>query len=347
MSIRKLASIQRILDIQPIPDADSIEVATINSWRVVVKKGEFKVGDLVIYAEVDCWIPHALAPFLSKGQYPRVYDGVEGERLKTVKLRGQISQGLILPLYSTDGIVINGFDEKYGEVKEGDDVSEFLSIVKYEPPVLAQLAGISLGAFPSQIPKTDEERCQNFSADEWKELSQYWYVAEEKLDGSSCTMALIDGEFKVCSRNINLKDVEGNTFWEMARKYDVEAKLRANGGDNIAIQGEVCGENIQDNKYKLKGHHFYCFSMYSINQGAYVSPSTRTMWCDKNNIPHVPIIDSECHLTGMSVDEVLLQSDGMSKLCPTTPREGIVYKKLDNPSVHWKAISNKFLLKFG
>jgi hypothetical protein len=233
-----------------------------------------------------------------------------------------------------------------GEIHEGMDVSDLLNIVKYEAPVSAQLAGISLGEFPSQVPKTDEERCQNFSADEWKELSQYWYVAEEKLDGSSCTMALINGEFVVCSRNLKLKEVDGNTFWKMAKKYDIEAKLRANGGDNIAIQGEVCGEGIQNNKYKLKGHHFYCFSMYSITKGVYVSPSARTVWCDKNNIPHVPIIDCKCNMAGMSIDEVLLQSDGMSKICPTTPREGIVYKKLEDPSVHWKAISNKFLLKF-
>ncbi len=209
--MRKMASIQRILDIQPILDADAIEVATVNSWKVVVKKSEFKVGDLVIYVEVDAFVPTDVAPFLTKpGHYAKVYEGVEGERLRTVKLRGQISQGLILPIAILDETLNNGDKINFYE-KEGEVVSAVLGIVKYEPPVAACLAGISKGSFPSQIPKTDEERIQGLTK-EWPELSTYWYECTEKLEGSSMTVGIIDGEFIVCSRNLSLR---GEVFLEI------------------------------------------------------------------------------------------------------------------------------------
>ena len=337
--IRKLASIQKILDIQPIEGADAIEVATVNSWKVVIaKKDNFKVGDLVVYCEVDSWIPHKLAPFLSKGQYPRVYDGVEGERLKTVRLRGQISQGLILP-YS----VVMTYNAVFADVSEGAAVSEILSIVKYEPPVSPQLAGISLGAFPSQVPKTDEERIQNLT-NEWPTLSTYWYEVTEKLEGSSMTVGLINDEFKVCSRNLNLKEVEGNTMWNLARKYRIEEILREVIGQNIVFQGEVIGEGVQKNHYGIKGHDFYVFAIYDTDLGAYWEPKKRKALCDLIGLKHVPIIDEGAYFTGMTIDEVLKHADGHSLLNQKVLREGEVFKRIDGQE-HFKAVSNKYLLK--
>lgn len=96
---RKMASIRRLDEINPIPGADAIEAATIGGWRVVVKKGDFKAGDLAVYCEIDSWIPNSVAPFLTKpGRFPKVYNGVEGEKLRTIRLRRQISQGLLLPI---------------------------------------------------------------------------------------------------------------------------------------------------------------------------------------------------------------------------------------------------------
>jgi hypothetical protein len=148
--MRKLASIRKINLVEPIEGADAIEVATVDGWKVVVKKNEFKVGDLVVYFEIDSWVPTGLAPFLSKGKEPREYNGIKGERLRTIKLRGQISQGLILP-YAICGKIC----------EEGEDVSELLYIQKYEAPIPAQLAGQVKSTFPSFIPKTDQERVQN------------------------------------------------------------------------------------------------------------------------------------------------------------------------------------------
>lgn len=350
--MRKLASIQKILDIQPIPGADAIEVATINSWKVVVKKDEFAVGELVVYCEVDSFIPHVIAPFLSKGQYPKVYDGIEGERLRTVRLRGQLSQGLVLP-YS------NWFSKLDGMLPyalEGEDVSEYLNIVKYEPPVSAQLAGISKGAFPSCFPKTDEERIQNLTG-QWPELQEQEYEVTEKLEGSSMSVGLLegdaiprDGEFIVCSRNLNLKETEGNTLWALARKHDIERKLRDIGPpDGIILQGEIIGEGIQGNYYGIKGHEFYVFAVYDIGMGRYYFPEERRRMCEHLGLKHVPVLGTHTSLKGMTIDEVLKSADGMSQVNPTKRREGLVYKRADgkNGQEHFKAVSNEYLIATG
>ena len=233
--MRKLATVRKIDNILPIAGADAIECAVVGGWKVVVKKGEYQVGDLGIYCEIDSWIPHALAPFLSKGKEPRVFEGIPGERLRTVKLRGQISQGLLLPAVGTG---------------EGDDLTELLGIVKWEKPIPAQLAGQAKGNFPAVIPKTDQERVQNLVKE--IELAQGDEFEEtEKLEGSSMTCYLIGDEFGVCSRNLDLKETEGNSFWATARAEDIETKMRQlrvkSTFTDFAVQGELIGPGIQGN----------------------------------------------------------------------------------------------------
>ena len=208
--MRKLASIRRIDSLTPIDGADKIELATVGGWKVVCQKGLYNEGDLAVYFEIDSWIPHTIAPFLSKGQYPRVFEGVEGERLKTIKLRGQLSQGLLMPL-----------DEACKNIEsqlfEGLDVTVPLGVLKWEKAVPAQLAGVCKGNFPSLIPKTDQERAQNLVKEivAANERGTKFEITE-KLEGSSMTCYLIDGEFGVCSRNMNLKETAENAFWATA-----------------------------------------------------------------------------------------------------------------------------------
>jgi RNA ligase (TIGR02306 family) len=152
--MRKLATIRTIDEVRPIPDADAIECAVVGGWTVVIKKDEFKVGDVAVYCEIDSWIPTELAPFLSKGQEPRVFDGIRGERLRTVKLRGQLSQGLLLNYWNFPKVV-DAFHTTRLASDEPFDVTELLGIVKYDPPVPAHLAGEVRGLFPTFIPKTD------------------------------------------------------------------------------------------------------------------------------------------------------------------------------------------------
>jgi RNA ligase (TIGR02306 family) len=199
--MRKLATIRKIEELNPIEGADKIELATVGGWKVVCQKGLYNVGDLAVYFEIDSWIPHAVAPFLTKPEhFPKVFDGVEGERLKTIKLRGQLSQGLLMPLAE-----ISKFFSVTPHWSEDEDVTEILGIKKWEKAIPAQLAGVCKGNFPSLIPKTDQERVQNLKK-EIQAAQGLVFEVTEKLEGSSMTCYLIDGEFGVCSRNMNLED---------------------------------------------------------------------------------------------------------------------------------------------
>jgi RNA ligase (TIGR02306 family) len=340
--MRKLATIQRIDAINPIPNADAIEVATVGGWRVVVKKNEFAVGDLAVYCEIDSWIPNTIAPFLSKGE-PKEYNGVKGERLRTVKLRGQISQGLLLP------IDLTFFRDP------GTDLTETLGIQKFEPPIPAQLAGEVIGMFPSAVPKTEQERVQNLT-----ELLKTWQGLEfeitEKLDGTSCTFYL-DGEgvLHACSRNLDLKYNPDNTFWKIANHHNIAREMTAYGLVNYAIQGEIIGEGIQGNKYKIQGQEFFVFDIYDVINSRYLSNEERFELCGKLGLKtsvctialnHAPVIDS-CFVMKHTVDELLSMAEGPSVLNSKTEREGLVFKCISDTNIHFKVISNKFLLKSG
>lgn len=343
---RKLATIRKISSIDPIPDADAIEVVTVDGWKVVVKKGEYKVADLVVYCEIDSWIPTELAPFLSKGKEPREYNGVKGERLRTVKLRGQISQGLILPIPSgehfDDGRL--AFEFSMGNIKEGEDISDILGIQKYEAPIPACLAGTVRGNFPSFIPKTDQERIQNLTK-KFELFKMYQWEVTEKLDGSSCTFYFNNGEFGVCSRNLDLKEDYNNTFWKMAATYDVETNLEKYG-KNVAIQGEIIGEGIQGNPYKIQGQKFFVFDVYDIDNGVYYEPLARRIFATMMELEHVPVTIPAYHLPEkFTIDNVLQFAEDKSELNEKTEREGIVFKCIENPDISFKAISNRFLLK--
>ena len=343
--MRKLATIRKIDMIGPIEGADAIEVATIGGWKVVVRKGEYSPGDIAVYVEIDSWIPTELAPFLSKGKEPRMYNGVLGERLRTVKLRGQLSQGLLLNLPSTisQDIVLGSIVSM--DTKIGTDISELLCIQKWEAPIPAQLAGEARGLFPTAIPKTDQERIQNLTEElnGWKDLE---FEITEKLDGSSCTMFLdTEGEFHVCSRNLDLRSSESNSFWNVARRYDVQEKMIEEGYTGIAIQGELIGEGIQGNPYKLKGQDFSVFDVYSSTDGRYFTVDERYDLCMKLGMKHVPVLTWLVSYSNLEATELLMLAEGKSVLNAGAEREGLVFKCVTDPSIHFKAISNRFLMK--
>lgn len=339
--MRKLASIRVIDAIDPIPEADAIEVATVGGWKVVVKRGEFQAGTLAVYFEIDSWIPHEMAPFLSKGKEPRVYNGVKGERLKTIKLRGQVSQGLLVK----PADVMNA--KQFTLLEDGEDVTELLGVQKWEAPIPAQLAGKMRGYFPGFIPKTDQERIQNLK----RELEQYieegdlWEVTE-KLDGSSMTVYVRGEDSGVCSRNIDLLETEGNTFWQVTRQFQLLDKIKSTGR-NLALQGEVVGEGIQGNPYKLKGYGFYLFDVYDIDRGHYLPPGERQELARALQIQHVPVYPYVALNSSErdTVEFLLKAAYGISKV-GVCLREGLVFKRSDG-TASFKVISNEWLLKGG
>ena len=325
--MRKLATIRRIEEVKPIEGADLIQAYRVDGWWLVDKKGAYQVGDLAIYCEVDSWIPHELAPFLSKGKEPRNYNGVKGERLRTVKLKKQFSQGLLLPI-----------PEEITKV-EGMDCTDILGITKWEPEIPAQLAGNIEGAFPPEIPKTDQERIQNINLEEYLDDV---YEVTEKLHGSSCTFYLdCEGTFHVYSRNWELKRDPNNSYWKAAIENEVEERMREQSLLGFAIQGELCGAGINGNNYKL-GLQFFVFDIFVAGEG-YMRPPFRHALIRGLGFTHVPIANVSASISSFTKEELIKDADGLSYLAECR-REGFVYKAY-NSDKSFKVISNDWLLK--
>jgi len=341
--MRELARVVRIDNITPIDGADSIEAARVGGWTVVVKKGEFSIGDRAIYIEIDSFLRsgHKAWQFLVD-KSSRVYDGITGHVLRTVRFRGQISQGLLLQLNS----VLTDSDN----FKDGENVTDVLGVLKYEPPIPAELAGEVLGLYPSRVPKTDQERIQNLEheLEDWIAKSLSWEVTE-KLEGSSSTWAWLDKELHVCSRNMDLRETTGNTHWRLARGCNIEELLRSYAGSrNLALQGELVGNGVQGNIYRMQGHRFYLYDVYDVDRGLYMCSSERQEVARVLNLSHVPVLNQaftfEHKESAVDVTKRLLcMADGESTLRKGQLREGLVFKALEYPC-SFKVISNKYLM---
>lgn len=335
---RKLASIQTVDAVNQIEGADLIEVATVKGWKLVIKKGEFAPGDKAIYCEIDSFLPiRDEFEFLRKSSYKKMGD-LEGFRLKTVKLRGQISQGLLLPISILKDKI---YPDQFKALQVGDDVSEALGVFKYEPPIPAELSGVMKGSFPVFLQKTDEERVQNLT-DVYDNFRKSTFTVTEKLDGSSATFYFNNGVFGVCSRNIELLENEGNSFWKLARVLQLEEKMKELE-KNICLQGELIGEGIQGNPYKLKGQQVKFFTGFDIDEQRRLNYNEFNEIVEAFNIESVPVISDNFELPE-SIDELLIYSEGKSKLNDQAEREGIVLRN-SSQTISFKVISNKFLLK--
>jgi RNA ligase (TIGR02306 family) len=261
----------------------------------------------------------------------------EGFRLKSIRLRGVVSQGLLLPTSA-----LTTTDYAYNDMPcVGDDVTDLLGVVKYEPPIPAELSGVAKGQFPPFLRKTDEERIQNLS-NEYEDMRKERYYVTEKIDGTSATFYYNDGVFGVCSRNLELVESESNTYWKIAHQYDLPNRMTIMD-KNIAIQGEIYGEGIQANKYKIKGQKLAVFNVFDIDKQEKMSVYDMTKLCMMFSLTPVPIIDGDFTLPN-TIEELLQYAEGKSKLHPETEREGVVIRSHDC-KVSFKAISNKFLLK--
>ncbi|MCK9288117.1 MAG: RNA ligase (ATP) [Sphaerochaetaceae bacterium] len=351
MMKRKLASVQRIVDIKPVENADTLDVATVLGWHVVTGRNEFKPGDLVVYFEIDSIIPERPEfEFLRKNCYIDK-NGFRGFRLRTVKLRGQVSQGLIAPL----SILPDN-----GTYVEGQDVTEILDVVKYDPPLPAELSGLAYGTFPPFIPETDEMRIQAFPGVLLRHHQKEFRVTE-KLDGTSVTFFIYDGRyggeprFGVCSRKLELKPTETNTYWVVARKLGIEEALKRAvclHDRRYAIQGEIIGPGIQKNKYALKEHDLRIFSVYNIDDQKYLGPGDMLDLISKIGLADklVPYIGT-MKLDGKTIDDLVIMSNGRSVL-NDVPREGIVFRPLIESTdvelgrLSFKVISPVFLSKY-
>lgn len=333
---RSLASIKRIDEILTHPNADTLDLARIGGWQVCVRRDEFKAGDLVIFFTIDSWIPIYIAPFLCDPDKPKTYEGVEGARLRTVRLRGEWSQGLILSTSILPPEV---------EIEEDKDLTEFLGIMKWEAPVHPQLRGIARGSFPHWTRKTDAERAQGMTKEIFSDPDRKYEITV-KIDGSSTTYAMKDGVYYVCSRNINIRpDNTANSFVSMGIRLGMEELLRKTER-NLAIQGELFGSKICRNNEKINSHEFAVFSVWDIDNQQYLPPAERRELIAKLGLPHVPVLYEEVSLRELGVQtmqDLLNLAEGPS-WNKAVKREGIVFKSSDGETM-FKVIDNNWLLK--
>lgn len=343
--MRKLASVQRIDKIQPIENADSICCATVLGWQVVCRKDEVKEGDLVVYAEIDAVIPD-IDLF---AEIKKITSGTM--RIRTVRMRGQISQGICFPLS-----IVENFGLLPEDMIIGQDVTTAMRITKYEEVLPSELLGKAKGYMPSGIPKSDIYRVQTMQdvLDKYKGILCY---ETEKLDGESITFYLKDGVFGVCSKEVDFIDSEDCLHWNIARQYNIEEKLRlysetkgANSGYNYSMQGEIIGEGIKKNKYKIKGQKVLLYNMFNIDKHSYLNYDEFILATNALNLERVPVIDDKLVLTN-DIKELVELSNGRSVLYDTK-REGIVIVPLVEINdmigrIMFKVISPEFLLKHG
>lgn len=379
--MRKLATIQKILKIEPIEGADKIVLATVLGWHVIVLKKEYKVGDLVVFFEVDSLLPVLPAfDFLAKDGTKTILgeDQKEhtGYRLKTIRLRGQISQGLCIPIGSfPDKLKIQDI------WKEGKDITDKLGVIKYEkfieqnntpssripvvfpdwiprrigmfikktfPKLAIKLWGKYLKPFPEFIPKTDEIRLQNFPKVLIRHQKKTFYITE-KVDGSSLTFFHNNGDIGVCSRNIWYPKDYDNKFWKPIISLNIEEKLKKLG--NYAMQGELMGEGIQGNKLMLKGTQIYFFNVLNISTGKYLSYKEFIEFCKNIGVQTVPILNDKFKLY-KKVDKMVEFATIKSTINPNVLAEGMVFRPLieahdqDLGRLSFKVVNPEFLIKY-
>jgi RNA ligase (TIGR02306 family) len=340
MSERRLATIRRIAEINPIEGADSIQVARVDGWMCVVKKDDFKTDELVLYFEVDSWVPTELAPFLTKpGHSPKVFEEVQGERLRTVRLRGQLSQGLLLKLP----------DWPHAKFVEGMDLTELLGVLKWERALPENMRGLGKGNFPYFVHRTSQTRIQNIPEVLLDQETKY--EISLKVDGSSITGYLKDGVVGVCSHNIDLKmdpENSGNAFIHAAQNSGIIKALEA-CGRNLAVQGELAGPGVQRNRAGYLNVQIYIFDIWDIDNQCYLPHIERTAFCEAHFLNHVPTLGlnftlPELGITDMESILALPELINRTKFPSMPSIEGLVFKSADG-ATSFKVINNEYLLK--
>lgn len=326
---RKLATVRQVLKKEPIEGADRIELIHVDGWKVIAQKDLYKEGDKVVYFEVDSFLPVIPAfEWLRQSSFRSDPYMGEGFRVRTMKMRGVVSQGVLMPL---EEILPDKYftSEFYPCVEVGTDLTEDLGVKLWDPPVIAENAK---GRFPGFIPKTDQERWQNIT----KELEAYQdtvFEVSEKLDGSSITVFYRDGVFGVCSRNLEV--TAESKFFVTAKKLQLDELLP----DNHAIQGELVGPGIQGNKYGLKTLDIYFFSAYNISESRYLNDLEKFMLFETMGVKAAPNIAIE------KLRDIDYKTfNWKSKLNGETIPEGVVLKNFNNKFT-FKSINPEFLLK--
>lgn len=337
---RKLASVQYVHDVWPIEGADRIECIGVLGWRCVARKGDFKVGDLCVYFEIDSFLPLD-ERFAFLGDASRKTNELlgEGYRLRTQRFRGQISQGLVLPLS-----ILPGDDWAMGA-----DVTELLGVRKWVVSERATSGGTIIGGLPPEVPKTEELRVQA-EPGLIQEFAGLPYYITTKMDGTSVSMYRIGGTFGICGHNYELADDGKCSFWKWAHEHEIEERLISAGLDELVLQGEFCAAGIQGNPLGLVQPEWYVFTVRDARQGKRLGLEEMTKLCRKVGLKRVPLEEVGEDLPYRTVDALLDRARGQYANGRT--KEGIVIRPMSpvysptvGGSLSMKVINNDYLLK--
>ena len=344
--MRKLASIQRIWKIEPIDGADRIELAHVLGWQCVVNKGQFQPMSLAVYFEVDSFLPiRPVFEFLRASSYKKTDVMGEGFRLRTMKFRGQISQGLLLP--------IDSFPELSNDMEVGTDVTELIDVRKWEIEERISTGGTMIGTLPYDIPHTDETRVQA-EPGLIQAFAGLEYYISTKMDGSSHSIGLDEDGFHVTGHNYEYKDDGKSPFYEYVKARGLEEKIRTFAENNhlrtFTIQGELCAPGIQQNRLKLLKPEWYVFTIRE--NGNRVGLNRMQEICKELQLETVPIEEVGKDLPSKypTVEALLERADG--NYPKGGKKEGIVIRPTEpifcpliSASLSMKVVSNKYLLK--
>ena len=337
---RRLASAAVIRDIHPIPDADAIECGLVRGWSIVVGKGEFHDGDPVLYIEPDAALPLDDPRFASLApRGTKTIDGKPYHVLRTIRLRGQVSQGIVYPA------------DRFPELADTDsNLDKALGVLLWEPPTRPVGAEWKGPWDLAWLKRTDAERVQNLS-DEWlQSVDDGLWVATEKIDGSSVTYALGDDGLRVYSRNNELVPDPASTPMELAAKHQLRAWMLAHGVD--AVQAEMYGNKIQDNRLRVQGHNLAVFAAWQRTETSFAHDRFDALIDSPGTLEVAPVLDLPFPRT---VSEALAQADGLkSRINPERQSEGVVWHHLGDASfpaldyrLVFKAVNAAYLIKHG
>lgn len=370
--MRDLAYIAKIGKLNPIPDKDRIELATVAGWNVIVEKGKYAVGDLVIYCEYDTILPagNPNFEFLRKRCYSKLYDGF---RIRNMSMAGVFSQGIVFPLD-----ILPSENKKGSVYKEGLNVAELLGVKKYDPQELEEMELLKKKkhskilkyfmknktfrkvwtslhtkpkkGYPETVKKSDETNIQKVFEEFKENYNREKFYVSEKLEGQSSTFLLEKNKYRFLSHNIDVTKA-GNTNWKkVSDKNSIETKLRKYKKKHkieLAIQGEIVGPGVQKNIYGFSELQLFIFKITNVKTGEAFNFYKMKEIAGEIGIPLVPVLSTKKTLEEFnSIDEILEYSNGESLLKKGVKREGLVFRSMENQSIGFKAKSPEYLQWF-
>ncbi|KAK7991464.1 hypothetical protein PG988_000258 [Apiospora saccharicola] len=369
---RKLVSVRRTAGLQPIKGNRHVEIAKIDGWNVIVMKEDYHVGQLVVYFEVDSFLPNTEERFWEYCQPHKVeeYNGQCGFVVKTFMKYGRVTQGIVFPLHAFSEVLEaqQELEAKFGDSEKATtallemDFTATLGVKKYDS-VYFDAAG-SYGRPPPFFPQPGCERAQNVTG-LFERFGDTMFQITEKLDGLPMTVYHVRKsselyralpqdrdsnikrpEYGVCGRENDYVEHEKSVFWMAAKQQDITNKLKRLG-KNLAVQGELCGSSIMSNSmgFAEGQHRFYVFSIYDIDKATWMSADKAFDLCKQLNLTHAPIVGRmRLSSFAQSLDQLLQKAEGKGVLGKN--REGLIFRPPNN-TWGFKVIANSWLLEYG